>query len=99
MKRYHQPYRILLGLLLLPFLSGAQDMATKADQLLSTYHHQGKFNGKVLIAKGGTILFEKGYGFADAGKKVAITPTTEFRIGSMSKPFTSILILQLQEQG
>jgi CubicO group peptidase (beta-lactamase class C family) len=99
MNTFNHPYRILLLILLLPFISGAQDIATKADQLLSAYHKQGKFNGTVLLAKGGKVLFEKGYGVADAGTKAPITPATEYRIGSMSKPFTAIVLLQLQEKG
>lgn len=91
--------KILFLAILIPFLSGAQDLATRADELLTAYYQQGKFNGTVLLAKGGVVLFEKGYGFADREAKVPNTPTTEFRIGSMSKPFTAILILQLQERG
>ena len=88
-----------LLIILLPFLSESQDIAAKADELLTAYHKQGKFTGTVLIAKEGRILFEKGYGFADLDNQVANTPTTEFRIGSLSKPFTATLILQLQERG
>ena len=88
-----------LLIILLPFLSKSQDIAAKADELLTAYHKQGKFTGTVLIAKEGRILFEKGYGFADLDNQVANTPTTEFRIGSLSKPFTATLILQLQEKG
>ncbi|HEY1113278.1 MAG TPA: serine hydrolase [Chitinophagaceae bacterium] len=91
--------KIFLFVALLPFLSRAQDIASRADELLSAYYKQGKFNGTVLLAKGGNVLFEKGYGFADVEGKVLNTATTEYRIGSISKPFTAILILQLQEQG
>src|SRR5215204_6955972 len=99
MKKFNHPCRVLLALLLLPFLGGAQDLAARADQLLSAYHKQGKFNGTVLLAKGGKVLFEKGYGAANAQTKAPITPATEFLIGSMSKPFTAIVVLQLQERG
>lgn len=91
--------KILFFAALLPFLGGAQDIASRADELLSAYHKQGKFSGTVLLAKGGKVLFEKGYGFADREARVANTAATEFRIGSLSKPFTAILILQLQERG
>lgn len=91
--------KIFLLVALFPFLSRAQDLASRADELLTAYYKQGKFNGTVLLAKGGKVLFEKGYGFADVVGKVPNTAATEFRIGSISKPFTAILILQLQEQG
>jgi len=89
----------LLSVFLLPTLGHAQDIAAKADELLTAYHKQGKFTGTVLIAKEGKIVFEKGYGYANLNNKLQNSPTTEFRIGSLSKPFTSILILQLQEKG
>jgi CubicO group peptidase (beta-lactamase class C family) len=91
--------KFLLLATVLPFFSKAQDIASKADELLTAYHKQGKFTGTVLIAREGKIVFEKGYGFADRNSKVPNSPTTEFRIGSLSKPFTATLILQLQEQG
>jgi CubicO group peptidase (beta-lactamase class C family) len=91
--------KLFLVTLLLPFLSNAQDVAAKADELLTAFHKQGKFTGTVLIAKEGKIVFEKGYGYANLEQKQPNTPNTEFRIGSLSKPFTAILILQLQEQG
>jgi CubicO group peptidase (beta-lactamase class C family) len=91
--------KFFLLALLLPYVGKAQDIAAKADELLTAYHKQGKFTGTVLIAKEGKIVFEKGYGFADLNSQLPNTPTTEFRIGSLSKPFTATLILQLQEKG
>ena len=91
--------KALLLVALLPLLSRSQDLAARADELLSAYHKQGKFNGTVLLAKGGQVLFEKGYGPSDTKTGVPNSGRTEFRIGSMSKPFTAILVLQLQEQG
>ncbi|MEV4178334.1 serine hydrolase domain-containing protein [Nonomuraea sp. NPDC049709] len=44
-------------------------------------------------------LFAKGYGHADHEHAVPNTPRTAFRIGSQTKAFTAIVILQLQEQG
>jgi CubicO group peptidase (beta-lactamase class C family) len=53
----------------------------------------------VLVAQNGKILFEKGYGLANIGDRVPVTPQTKFRIGSMTKQFTAAAILKLQEQG
>src|SRR6266436_3185080 len=39
----------------------------------------------VLVARNGKILFEKGYGLANIGDRVPVTPQTKFRIGSMTK--------------
>lgn len=92
----------LLSLLTALFFSTApvaQDIAARADSLLSAYHRMDKFQGTVLIAKGGKVVFEKGYGEADRTTHRPNGPLTEFRIGSVSKPFTAILILKLQEKG
>ena len=40
-----------------------------------------------------------GFGFADTGKQVAMTPQTKFRMASHSKLFTATAIMQLREQG
>ena len=53
----------------------------------------------VLVARNGKILFEKGYGLANIGDRVPVTPLTKFRIGSMTKQFTAAAILKLHEQG
>lgn len=53
----------------------------------------------VLVARGGKVLFEKGYGLADIGHGIPVTPETRFRIGSITKQFTSAAILRLQREG
>lgn len=53
----------------------------------------------VLVSKNGKIIYEKGFGYADVGNKVPVTPDTKFRIGSITKQFTASAILKLQEEG
>ncbi len=53
----------------------------------------------VLVARDGKIEFKKGYGYANIKKKVKVTPSTTFRIGSVSKQFTASAILKLMEEG
>ena len=60
---------------------------------------KGQLTGSILVAQQGTILLSRGYGFADAEQHVANTPHTRFRIGSVSKQFTAMAILMLQDQG
>jgi len=56
------------------------------------------FSGTVLVARKGNILLSRGYGEANREWQVPSSPTTRFRIGSITKQFTATLIMQLQER-
>jgi CubicO group peptidase (beta-lactamase class C family) len=68
-------------------------------QQVDAYLEQAHFSGSVLIAGKGEVLVSKGYGMADREHSVANTPQTRFRLASVTKQFTAMAILQLQEQG
>src|SRR5258708_3936251 len=80
-------------------LAHAQDLAPKLDAILSGYQKNRSFIGAALIAKGGKVIFEKGYGMANVELDVPNGPDTKFRLGSITKQFTATAILQLEEQG
>lgn len=63
------------------------DDATKAD----------RFSGAVMLAKNGHPIFARAYGLADRDKDIPNSLNTRFRIGSMSKMFTAVAVLQLAE--
>jgi CubicO group peptidase (beta-lactamase class C family) len=90
---------ILFALLILPSLVKSQTIAQKADELMTAYTDQKKFSGNVLIAQKGKVLFEKAYGYQDLAANKPGSLKTEFRIGSLTKMFTSTLILQLVQDG
>ncbi|WP_020569707.1 serine hydrolase domain-containing protein [Neolewinella persica] len=69
--------------------------AEKINKLISTYAEYGDFNGAVLVAKEGKILYHKGFGLAEMEWKVPNTTNTKFRIGSITKQFTAMLVVQL----
>ncbi|THU38237.1 hypothetical protein FAM09_16290 [Niastella caeni] len=71
------------------------DKSVRIDSLLSFYHQQGIFNGAALIKQDDHIIFQKNYGLSDRENNVPITSNTQFRIGSLTKTFTSLLIQQL----
>ncbi len=77
----------------------AQDKADAIDSLVSKYHDFGLFNGAVLVAADGNVIFKKGVGLANMEWDVPNSPDTKFRVGSVTKQFTAALILQLAEQG
>ncbi len=70
----------------------------KLDTLLSAYAKLNKFNGSVLVAKNGVILLNKGYGYCDAAVKAPNDEQTIFQLGSITKQFTSAVILKLEEE-
>lgn len=71
----------------------------KLDNYLTAWAHKGKFSGSVLVAYKGKILLSKGYGMANYEHQVPNTPQTKFHIGSITKQFTSMAIMQLVQQG
>jgi CubicO group peptidase (beta-lactamase class C family) len=89
------------GVLLLGMtaVTWAQDIGAQADSYLTTWANQGRFSGAVLLAKGDKVLLRRAYGKANYELNVPNTPDTVFRIGSITKSFTALSILQLEEKG
>ena len=91
-----------LALFFLFALSGnvlAQDKVKKIDELMSLYYGYSQFNGTVLVAESGRVIYKKGFGLANMEWDIPNQPDTKFRLGSITKQFTSMLIMQLVEQG
>lgn len=90
--------QLLVASLLLFSLSAlAQPM--RYEQIVTHYHQNKNFNGTVLVASGGKIVYQKAVGIAERQLEVPIKADTKFRICSITKTFTAVLILQLQEKG
>lgn len=90
------------GLLLVLLVSGstvlAQDTA-RMSAVLKAQAANDRFMGSVLVAKEGAVIFEQSVGWANVEWKIAHTPATKFRIGSVTKQFTAAAILLLAERG
>jgi D-alanyl-D-alanine carboxypeptidase len=94
--------RKLAVLLMLHFIAIGVAVAqspTRAVKYIDSFAVAKNFNGTVLIARKGKPVFTKSYGFANQQFKVPNTPATRYKIASITKAFTSVLILQLYEQG
>ncbi len=74
-------------------------IAEKADAYLEALTRQEQFSGAVLMAKQGKILFKKGYGMANVKVGTANAPGTIFRIGSITKSLTAVLVMRLAAEG
>jgi len=107
--------RILLFTLLVPFLFVCTLQAESTSiaehpevlsniKLLETWiESQMAYKGwpgmSIGIVYDQTLIWAKGFGYADLEKKTPATPDTIYRIGSNSKMFTSIAILKLRDEG
>ena len=79
----------------------ATDLEAFLDGLIPLQIERDDIAGAVVaVVKDGKVLFEQGYGYADAAKKTPVSPqTTLFRPGSVSKLFTWTSVMQLVQEG
>ena len=78
--------------------AGSPTFSPEADTYLTTLAREEKFSGAVLVATNGNVVFANGYGLANREHSVANTTNTVFRLGSVTKQFTAMCILILQEE-
>ncbi len=90
---------VVLGAWYLCTGCGCCSLETKLDKYVEACVKQGTFNGSVLVAQNGKIVLCKGYGMANYELGVPNTPQTRFMLASVTKQFTSMAIMQLQEKG
>src|SRR5215216_2026843 len=81
------------------YVAVAQDHAAKIQEFLAVAHKYRQFNGSVLVAENGKIIYKGAYGQANMEWNIPNTPDTRFRLGSITKQFTATVILQLVERG
>jgi len=79
-------------------LAQQEDIQKKADEYINAHIQMNQFSGAILIAKNNQIIVNKGYGYSNYGFKIKNNPETKFRIGSLTKGFTAVAILQLEEK-
>lgn len=93
-------YCIGIIALLLTQIAFAQKLdSKKIDQFLDALEENNRFMGSVQIHKAGKKIYAKSLGYADASKKKKATAKTIYRIGSISKMFTAVMIFQLMDEG
>ncbi len=71
----------------------------RVSAVLDAYAKDGVFSGVALVADAEGVLLEKGYGLADREWGIANAPEARYRIGSISKQFTAILVLSFAAEG
>ncbi|HLY62129.1 MAG TPA: serine hydrolase [Terriglobia bacterium] len=96
---------LLVLLLTLPWqilsasAAGISDNAAKIDKLMAQYADCCSFTGTVLVSDHDKVIFKKGYGLANREWNIPNTPEVKFRLGSITKQFTSMLIMQQVAKG
>jgi len=69
------------------------------DEVIQKLHKTRGFNGNVLVAKHGKIIYEKAVGWADYLHRDSLKINSRFELASVSKTMTSTAILMLMERG
>lgn len=77
----------------------AKEKAYKLDTLFSNWNKHRGFNGSVLVAQKGIVIYTKQFGYADMEKKIKLDSISSFQLASVSKPLTAIAILILKDSG
>ncbi|HXB75385.1 MAG TPA: serine hydrolase [Candidatus Acidoferrales bacterium] len=88
-----------IGIAVLLAAAGLAQDVSRMEQVVQSYVANKTFMGSVLVARGGEVLFSKGYGSANLEWNIPNSPATKFRLGSVTKQFTAASILLLEERG
>jgi CubicO group peptidase (beta-lactamase class C family) len=110
MKSLQIPANIFVRLCMLVTLAGLsfgcygqakqfKKIAREIDELVSKNYVNYTPGCALLVSKHGEVILEKGYGIANLELQVPMRPEMVFRIGSITKQFTAVAILQLIEEG
>lgn len=98
-------FSLFIFLLFVSYLNGQSTSKTDAElfgkvtKLLADVYKLNETGATALIARNGTVIYKKAFGMANLELNVPMQIDNVFRIGSISKQFTAVAILQLQEQG
>jgi CubicO group peptidase (beta-lactamase class C family) len=91
--------KFLLLLFLPVYVSAQRDYPVLLKQFMTGQHDYFRFNGNILVAKGGKIIYQQDLGYADFDTKRLLNDSTAFELASLSKQFTAMGIMILKEKG
>lgn len=69
------------------------------DSLVTSFYKKGGFNGTILVAEKGRILYEGAFGYSNLKTKDTLNVNTAFQLASVSKMFTAAAIMLLKDKG
>ncbi len=76
-----------------------ETLRSKVDSFMRISNKRYRFNGTVLLASNGNILFEGAYGYQNLISKDTLNASSSFQLASVSKQFTAVATLMLKERG
>lgn len=79
--------------------ASSNKFCSQLDSIFSYLHRRKGFNGTVLVTKYDQVMYRGAFGYADFHRKDTLTTHTAFQLASVSKQFTAMAIMMLQEQG
>jgi CubicO group peptidase (beta-lactamase class C family) len=94
----------LLALLIIPTFGLGQvkvsdTVGAGIDEIVKSHFAAGDFSGTILVAREGKILYRQAFGLANREWNIPNDLQTKFEIGSMTKQFTALLVLQFVNEG
>jgi len=91
--------KLILAFTLFALGNNVFAQSSKADTFIDGFIKKNNFNGTILIEQNSKTIYKKSFGFANLSFKAPNTTDTKYKVASITKAFTSVLILQLVEQG
>jgi CubicO group peptidase (beta-lactamase class C family) len=77
----------------------SSDIVLKIDSLFQVLSTKRGFNGNVLIAQRGKVIYENAFGYADLKEKTPLNIESTFQLASITKQFTAMAIMMLHDEG
>jgi CubicO group peptidase (beta-lactamase class C family) len=75
-----------------------EEIKSEVEEYIGSHIKVNQFSGSILVAQNGQVIVKKGYGMANYEHAIPNDPQTKFRIGSLTKSFTAMAIMQLEEK-
>lgn len=89
---------LFLFLLSTNFIIG-QNKTERLDSLMTEYYKSGAFNGNILVAENGEIIYQNSFGLANEEANEKLNKNSVFYIASLTKAFTAMGIVLLEKKG
>jgi CubicO group peptidase (beta-lactamase class C family) len=75
-------------------------LSAKIDSVVNAWlKKNGGVGASIGIVNNGQIAYAKGFGYSDSAKKLKVSEKTIFRVGSITKSFTALAVMQLYREG